>query len=132
VAERTRLVATDLDGTLLRSDGTVSTRTVAAIREARASGVEVLAVTARSPWSTSPVAAGCGMGPLAVCGNGAVVWDVAEARLVEHTPLAAQEAAGPHSPVSVDPHPGRGQPARGPRAVRDESLAAPTPHLGVR
>ncbi|MGN6240353.1 MAG: HAD family hydrolase, partial [Cellulosimicrobium cellulans] len=44
-----RVVATDLDGTLLRSDGTVSERTRAALRAAEDAGVEVVFVTARPP-----------------------------------------------------------------------------------
>ncbi len=42
-----RLVATDLDGTLLRSDGTVSERTVRALRRRRAAGLHVVFVTGR-------------------------------------------------------------------------------------
>ena len=44
-----RLIASDLDGTLLRSDGTVSARTREAIRAAQAGGVRVVFVTARPP-----------------------------------------------------------------------------------
>jgi HAD superfamily hydrolase (TIGR01484 family) len=44
-----RLVATDLDGTLLRSDLTVSPRTRAALDELRRRGVPVVPVTARQP-----------------------------------------------------------------------------------
>ena len=41
-----RLAAIDLDGTLLRSDGTVSDRSRAALAAATDSGVDVLHVTA--------------------------------------------------------------------------------------
>ena len=47
-----RLVATDLDGTLLGPDGRVSRRTAEAIRSVRAAGVEVVPVTARPPHAT--------------------------------------------------------------------------------
>ena len=43
-----RLVATDLDGTLLRSDGTVSPRTASVLREVLDRGVEVAFVTAQT------------------------------------------------------------------------------------
>ena len=46
---RPRLVACDLDGTLLRSDRTVSARTVDAWRAAAAAGLELVVVTARPP-----------------------------------------------------------------------------------
>src|SRR5690349_130880 len=48
-ARAPRLVATDLDGTLLRPDGTVSPRTAGALVRAADAGVEVVFVTARPP-----------------------------------------------------------------------------------
>jgi Cof subfamily protein (haloacid dehalogenase superfamily) len=42
-----RVIATDLDGTLLRSDSTLSDRTRAALRAARSAGIRVVAATAR-------------------------------------------------------------------------------------
>lgn len=44
---RIRLIASDLDGTLLRDDKTISARTSAAIEAARAAGLFVLAATGR-------------------------------------------------------------------------------------
>ena len=44
-----RLLATDLDGTLLRPDGSVSERTVTALSRAREVGFPVLFVTGRPP-----------------------------------------------------------------------------------
>ena len=46
---RPRLVATDLDGTLLRSDGTISPRTSAALAALEAAGIGMVFVTARPP-----------------------------------------------------------------------------------
>ena len=43
------LVASDLDGTLLRSDGTVSTRTRRTLRRVEAGGCRIVIVTARAP-----------------------------------------------------------------------------------
>ena len=42
-----KLVASDLDGTLLRSDGSISPRTLAALGQLTAQGVIFVAVTAR-------------------------------------------------------------------------------------
>lgn len=70
-----RLVATDLDGTLLRSDGTVSPRTAGVLAELDRRGVPVVLVTAR------PVRWVAALGPLVgasgrvVCANGAVLLD---------------------------------------------------------
>jgi hydroxymethylpyrimidine pyrophosphatase-like HAD family hydrolase len=44
-----RLVATDLDGTLVRSDGTVSERAHAVLRKIREAGITVVGVTGRGP-----------------------------------------------------------------------------------
>jgi Cof subfamily protein (haloacid dehalogenase superfamily) len=80
-----RLVATDLDGTVLRSDGTLSERTIAALDAAGRSGALVVVVTGRPPrW-----VAGLGLERVAhelvLCSNGALVYDVAQRRVVaEH------------------------------------------------
>ena len=87
-----RLVAIDLDGTLLRSDQTVSGRSRAAIAAARAAGVEVVIATARSPRSVRGLAADAGIGGLAICANGAIVYDLDTERVVAHSPLPAEVA----------------------------------------
>ncbi|MGH9065394.1 MAG: HAD family hydrolase [Acidimicrobiales bacterium] len=88
-----RLVATDLDGTFLRPDGTVSDRARAAVRRARSAGIDVIPVTARAPWSTRRIAEAGGLGPLAVCGNGAVVYDLDAATVLDHVTLPGDVAA---------------------------------------
>lgn len=88
-----RLVATDLDGTLLGPDGNVSARCVAAVTSARARGIDVIPVTARAPGSTSRIARRAGLGPLAVCANGALVYDLATSAVLHHSPLASEVAA---------------------------------------
>ncbi|MEG3615962.1 HAD family hydrolase [Isoptericola haloaureus] len=72
-----RLVATDLDGTLLRSDGTVSARTRAALRAVEDAGVEVVFVTARPPRWLDVLADCVGGHGRVVCLGGAAVWDLA-------------------------------------------------------
>ena len=86
------LVAIDLDGTLLRSDRTVSGRSRAAIAAVRAAGAEVVVATARSPRSARELAADAGIGGLAICANGATVYDLDADRLVAHTSLPAATA----------------------------------------
>src|SRR5207249_4561075 len=54
--DRTRLVASDLDGTLLRPDEMVSDRTRAALAAARAAGITVVLVSGRPPRSLGPIA----------------------------------------------------------------------------
>lgn len=89
---RVRLAAIDLDGTLLRSDHTVSERSRRALEAARKAGVEVILATARSPRSTRLIAAAAGLTGTAVCANGAIVYDLDGDRIVRHTPLAVETA----------------------------------------
>ena len=72
-----KLIATDLDGTLLRSDGTISQRTLSALRAATARGVYVAIATARPMRALRPVIDGAGMTGWGVCQNGAVIHDLA-------------------------------------------------------
>ena len=72
-----RLIATDLDGTLLRSDHTVSDRTCAALKACAAAGMEVVIVTARPQRTVGELARRIGCAATAICANGAVVFDVA-------------------------------------------------------
>lgn len=72
-----RLVATDLDGTLLHSDGTVTAYTRSVLDELDARGVPVVFVTGRPiRWMDALWEAVGGHG-LAVCSNGGIVYDVA-------------------------------------------------------
>lgn len=67
-----RLIATDLDGTLLNSDAQVSPRTRAALDAARAAGIPVVPVTARQPLGLRAIAAGTGFDEWALCSNGSL------------------------------------------------------------
>jgi Cof subfamily protein (haloacid dehalogenase superfamily) len=87
-----RLVAIDLDGTLLRSDHTVSSRARNALATARAAGIEIVLATARSPRSARLIAADAGLTGTAICANGAIVYDLDTDRILEHTPLPASTA----------------------------------------
>ncbi|MDI6098931.1 Cof-type HAD-IIB family hydrolase [Actinoplanes sp. NEAU-A12] len=77
-----RVVATDLDGTLLRSDLSVSPRTREALRAVRAAGMRHLAVTGRPVADTRRLLAGLGYAGPAVCAQGAQVYDFATERLL--------------------------------------------------
>ncbi|MCO7239522.1 HAD family hydrolase [Aeromicrobium sp. CnD17-E] len=88
---RPALLATDLDGTLLRSDGTLSDRTRAAVAAAEDAGVEVVFVTARPPRWLDELADAVGGHGVALCGNGAFVLDVARREVVESHPFAAAD-----------------------------------------
>jgi Cof subfamily protein (haloacid dehalogenase superfamily) len=94
---RPRLIATDLDGTLLRDDGTLSERTLRALRAAAGAGAEVVLVTARPPRFVDALAAATGLAGTAVCSNGALVYDIATRDVTRShalpVPVARQVAA---------------------------------------
>lgn len=80
-----KLLASDIDGTLLRSDGTVSQRTRAALRAALADGRHVVLATGRPLIYVRALATELGIDAPVVCANGAVLYDVtADEVLVEH------------------------------------------------
>ncbi|WP_411573378.1 HAD family hydrolase [Streptomyces scabiei] len=88
-----KLIATDLDGTLLRSDDSISRRTREALTAATAAGAAHIVVTGRAvPW-TRHVLDDLGYTGLAVCGQGAQVYDAGEHRLLTAVTLDRQLAA---------------------------------------
>ena len=72
-----RLVATDLDGTLLHSDGTVTPGTRGVLAELDRRGVPVVYVTGRPVRWMEALWETVGGHGLAICSNGAIVYDVA-------------------------------------------------------
>lgn len=91
-ARGVRLVACDLDGTLLRSDGTLSPRTVAAIKAIEAQGIQFVIATARAPRTLLPLVAHYEIGGLAICGNGSLLVELGTGQLVGKFPLSAELA----------------------------------------
>ncbi len=87
VSTRPRLVATDLDGTIVAEDGVVTDRTVATLRAVEALGVPVVFVTGRPARWMAEVAERTGHTGLAVCANGAVLYDLHTEQIVEHDPI---------------------------------------------
>ncbi|MEV5932440.1 HAD family hydrolase [Streptomyces sp. NPDC052079] len=87
-----RLLATDLDGTLLRDDHSVSRRTRDALVAATAAGAAHIVVTGRAvPWAR-PILDDLGYTGLAVCGQGAQVYDAGAHRLLTSVTLDRQLA----------------------------------------
>jgi hydroxymethylpyrimidine pyrophosphatase-like HAD family hydrolase len=83
-----RLVATDLDGTLLGSGGVLSDRTRAVLRDVVAAGVDLVVVTARPPRYLDSL----GLRGVAVCANGAILYDLSTRQVTERWPLAGEVA----------------------------------------
>ncbi|MFF9211437.1 MULTISPECIES: HAD family hydrolase [unclassified Streptomyces] len=76
------LIATDLDGTLLRGDDTLSDRSRAALARAVRAGARHLVVTGRPAPRVRPLLEDLGSTGLAVCGQGAQVYDAGADRLL--------------------------------------------------
>ena len=72
---RPKLIATDLDGTIVTHDGVISERTIAAFQRARELEVEVFFVTGRPPRWMPEIREAFGFGR-AICGNGAMLYDL--------------------------------------------------------
>ena len=88
-------MATDLDGTIVREDGTVSARTVAAFQRVLAVGARFVLVTGRPPRMMPAIAEVFGHQGLAICANGALAYDMrtGTARALHDIPPRALAAA---------------------------------------
>lgn len=82
-----RLVASDLDGTLLRPDGSVSDRTRAVLGALSAAGTPFVMVTGRPLRWIPPVLEQTGVHAEVVCNNGALVHDPRTGEVVAEWPL---------------------------------------------
>lgn len=86
VERAVKMIVTDLDGTLLQPDHSVTARTRAAIRAAQEAGILVLAATGRSVVDIAAVLPPELHG-LAVCSNGAVALDVGRSEILLSRPI---------------------------------------------
>ncbi|MEA2212192.1 MAG: hypothetical protein QOF83_2140 [Solirubrobacteraceae bacterium] len=91
---RPEVIATDLDGTLLRSDGSLGAVTRQVLAACQAAGALLVICTARPVRWMRPLGTEVGGGPLAACDNGAVLWDLAADRLLDTRALAPADAQG--------------------------------------
>lgn len=100
-----RLIATDLDGTLLRPDGTLSARTLAALLGCARAGIEVVFVTARPPRVTRHLVGQAACAMTAICVNGAMLYDFAAdagTYVHEFTPAVARRIVDELRPLLPD------------------------------
>ncbi|AZP22736.1 Cof-type HAD-IIB family hydrolase [Streptomyces aquilus] len=86
-----KLVATDLDGTLLRGDGTLSLRTRAALAAAEHAGIGIVLVTGRPPRAVPGLLATIGR-YCVIAANGAAVY-APDGSALRTWPIQADEAA---------------------------------------
>lgn len=80
--EQPRLVASDVDGTLLNPQESVSARTAQVVARVLAAGVPFVLATGRPPRWIPRIAEEAGLDGLAVCANGAVLYDIGKDEIV--------------------------------------------------
>lgn len=90
---RPALVASDVDGTLIDPEERVSPRTRAVVRALVADGVPFVLATGRPPRWIAPVVADLGFAPLCVCGNGAVLYDAEQDKVLGTSTLDIETLA---------------------------------------
>lgn len=87
-----RLIALDIDGTIIGPDSHVSAENCAAIREARQAGATVVLATGRSWQEAADIAAEAGCDAPIACLGGAALADLEEKRLLEDWPMEREDA----------------------------------------
>ncbi|HYP97456.1 MAG TPA: HAD-IIB family hydrolase [Polyangiaceae bacterium] len=88
-----RLLALDLDGTLLRRDGSISASTLCALRAAQSRGLDLLFVTARPPRRVRAVSGVTDLCSVAICGDGSLLYDLKSDALLAEERLRSDHAA---------------------------------------
>ena len=87
------LIATDVDGTLIDDDENVTARTRSVVRAAVDAGTRFVLATGRPPRWVQPIVDQLGFAPIAVCANGAVIYDPATDRIVSARTLSTDQLA---------------------------------------
>jgi Cof subfamily protein (haloacid dehalogenase superfamily) len=91
VSFRPKLIASDLDGTIVAHYGEITERTINAFRTAHDMGIEIFFVTGRPPRWMPEIKEAFGIGK-AICGNGAQLFDLQNQKVIEEwlIPVDAQ------------------------------------------
>ena len=71
-----KLIAIDLDGTLLNSKGEISNENIQAIKMAKEKGIEIVLASGRTPYAVENIAKEIGADNYMICGNGAFIYDI--------------------------------------------------------
>ncbi len=92
--QQPRLVASDVDGTLLGASETPSERTRSVVARVQAARIPFVLVTGRPPRWVPRIAEQLGDLRWAICANGAVRYDIAADRVVSSTTLTPEALRG--------------------------------------
>src|SRR5881397_1608353 len=82
-----KLVAIDLDGTLLDYTKQVSEQTASALRCLPERGIKMVIASARPPRSVRQFHSMLGLDTLSIHYNGALIWDEPNKQVIDHTPM---------------------------------------------
>lgn len=83
---RPKLIATDLDGTIVPHDGPISARTISVFNRAHELGIEIFFVTGRPPRWMGEITEAFSMGS-AICCNGGIIYDLRAEKVLEEFPI---------------------------------------------
>ena len=101
------LIASDVDGTLLDDDDKITARTRETVLAAVDSGAQFVLATGRPPRWVRPVVDALGFAPMAVCANGAVIYDPSTDRIISARTLSA-DVLGQLAEIATRVIPGAG------------------------
>ena len=127
-----RLVASDLDGTLLRTDGSLSGRRPRPGPRRAGAGIETVLVTARPPRWLHDLEQVVGPRGTAICGNGAFVYEVATRRVLETHCFERVVLDDIVADLRTSRPRGHVRGRAGHRALRGRRLPGPAPRPGRR
>ena len=77
-----KLIAIDLDGTLLNSYGQVSDKNRLALKQAQENGTEIVLASGRSTNSVKNIANDIGNNKYIICGNGSLIYDLQKEEII--------------------------------------------------
>lgn len=87
-----RVIALDLDGTLLDPNKQILPQSLAAIKQARSQGIKVIIATGRHHVAIHPFYQALNLDTPAICCNGTYLYDYQTKKVLESDPLLAEEA----------------------------------------
>ncbi|WGW11219.1 HAD family hydrolase [Saxibacter everestensis] len=88
-----RLVASDIDGTILDHTGIIRPRVVEAFRACRTAGIEVVFVTGRPFRWVTPLEDQLDHAGTVICSNGSLIYDLANRKVLNTHAISVQDAS---------------------------------------
>lgn len=128
---RYKLVAFDLDDTLLGPDKQIAPADLHAVNECIRSGVEVVIATGRSKWTTWPVAEEIGPDVPIICNTGGITFD-GDGQRLRHLTLPLELARGMLQHMATEDIPVRVDVGDDVFVSREMEFSIPNLHAQVR